>query len=122
MKRRAFTLVEILIVVAIIGLLMAIAIPNFIAARAVAQSASCIANMQQIDAAIQQWAIESKQSPQEPIAGHEDDLASYMRGKVFPRCPAGDQFYVLGGTVDDPQISCANADKPKPGMHRLPSH
>ncbi len=54
-----FTLVEIMIVVAIIGLLAAIAIPNFVRARTTSQMNACINNLRQIDAAIQQWALEN---------------------------------------------------------------
>jgi len=56
-----FTLVEIMIVVAIIGLLAAIAIPNFIRARQTSQTNACINNLRQIDAAKQQWALETGQ-------------------------------------------------------------
>ena len=58
-----FTLVEIMIVVAIIGLLAAIAIPNFVKARTVSQANACINNLRQIDAAIQQWALENNAGP-----------------------------------------------------------
>ena len=61
-SKRGFTLIEIMIVVAIIGLLAAIAIPNFVHARTTAQQANaCINNLRQIDGAKQQWAPESKQ-------------------------------------------------------------
>jgi prepilin-type N-terminal cleavage/methylation domain-containing protein len=59
MNKKGFTLVEIMIVVAIIGLLAAIAIPNFIRARQTAQKNACIANLKQLQGAIQVWAIDT---------------------------------------------------------------
>jgi len=55
-----FTLVEIMIVVAIIGLLAAIAIPNFIKARSYSQVNACIANLKQIESAKSSWAMENR--------------------------------------------------------------
>ena len=58
-NKSGFTLVEIMIVVAIIGLLAAIAIPNFVKARQNSQTNACINNLRQIDGAKQQWALEN---------------------------------------------------------------
>ena len=80
-----FTLVEIMIVVAIIGLLAAIAIPNFLKARATSQKNVCINNLRQVNAAIQQWAMEMKQGPASKVT--VADVLPYMKGPVI--CPSG---------------------------------
>ena len=71
-----FTLVEIMIVVAIIGLLAAIAIPNFVNARATSQKNACISNLHQIDSAIQQWALENHAQDGSPV--NVTDITPYM--------------------------------------------
>src|SRR5262245_47616400 len=62
-RNAGFTLVEIMIVVAIIGLLASIAVPNFVRARSRAQTDACLNNLRQIDAAKQQWALENGKTP-----------------------------------------------------------
>jgi prepilin-type N-terminal cleavage/methylation domain-containing protein len=59
LRKKGFTLVEIMIVVAIIGLLAAIAIPNFVRARTTAQTQACIANLKQIEGATQVWMLDT---------------------------------------------------------------
>ena len=80
-----FTLVEIMIVVAIIGLLAAIAIPNFIKARTVSHKNVCINNIRQVNAAVQQWAMEMKQGPSALVTA--DDVLPYIKRSVI--CPSG---------------------------------
>jgi prepilin-type N-terminal cleavage/methylation domain-containing protein len=57
-----FSLVEIMIVVSIIGLLAAIAIPNYVHARTKSQTNACINNLRQIDSAKHEWALETGRS------------------------------------------------------------
>lgn len=86
--RRAFTLVEIMIVVAIIGLLAAIAIPSFIKARQASQTNACINNLRQIDAAKEQWALENGATNGDTpstAAADPDNVWSYIKGGE-PEC------------------------------------
>ncbi len=108
-----FTLVEIMIVVAIIGLLAAIAIPNFVKARNTAQANACINNMKQVDGAIQLFALETNKRDADPVT--TTDIKLYIKGNVMPTCPAGNVDYILGGTVGSvPSVTCVNAASTPP--------
>ena len=118
-RKSGFTLVEIMIVVAIIGLLAAIAIPNFIKARTTAQMNACINNLRQIDGAIQQWALENKQGAAAPVTF--PDISAYLKNSVI--CPSG------GTTFANSYLVTTVAAKPtcqkvpgavSPPAHRLP--
>lgn len=93
----AFTLVEIMIVVAIIGLLAAIAIPNFVRARETAQANACVNNLRQIDGAKQQWALEEGKSSD--ATPDQTNLLVYL--KAWPKCPANGT-YTIGKVSENP--------------------
>ncbi len=100
-KKAGFTLVEIMIVVAIIGLLAAIAIPNFVRARTTAQTNACINNLRQIDSAKEQWALENKKGPGAVVAW--TDVSVYVKSgtNIQSACPASGT-YTIGGLGTNP--------------------
>lgn len=92
-RNRAFTLVEIMIVVLIIGILMAIAVPNFVKARESSRRNTCIANLKQVDSAKEQWAMDQRKNAGDACA--LTDLvgtAAYL--KANPTCPSGGTYTV----------------------------
>jgi prepilin-type N-terminal cleavage/methylation domain-containing protein len=91
-RSKGFTLVEIMIVVAIIGLLATIAIPNFVRARLKAQQSACINNLRQIDGAKQTWALENRANQSTvPTIGNIQPYLGRGTAGTAPTCPADPQ-------------------------------
>ena len=115
--KAGFTLVEIMIVVAVIGLLAAIAVPNFVRARTQSQTNACINNLRKIDDASQQWGLEYNQAASATVAF--DDIQPYLKGSIT--CPSAG----LGATFASSYTLTTISNKPTcnvvPATHLLPA-
>ena len=110
----AFTLIEIMIVVAIIGMLAAIAVPNFAKARGEAQRTGCVSNLQRIDGAIQVWALEQKKDADQQVT--YADISSYLKNAVV--CPSGGTSFADSYTITT--VDAKPACQRRPDTHKVP--
>lgn len=103
---KGFTLVEIMIVVAIIGILIAIAVPGFVRARTQSRMRACQENLAKIDGAKEQWALETNAlataTPGWDDLVTDDPATSFLKSQ--PECPGGGT-YTLGNVATEPTCS-----------------
>ena len=102
-KRGGFTLVEIMIVVAIIALLAAIAVPNFLRSRRRAQATQVLQDLRMIDAAIDQYAIENNKSGGASVSW--DDVRNYLKSGSRLETSGGND--VIGNAITIPVVDTA---------------
>lgn len=102
-KRGGFTLVEIMIVVAIIALLAAIAVPNFLRSRKRSQATQVLSDLRIIDAAVDQYAIEFNKAGGSNVVWA--DVQRYV--KTGTRLYASNQRDILGNTFTLPTVDSA---------------
>ena len=113
--KAGFTLVEIMIVVAIIAILAAVAIPNFVNYRNKAHQNACIGNMKQIQSACEQIKLAGKDPTDKSLLYGKD---GYI--KVEPHCPADNSSsYEIKEVNGEIQITCGNGGTAN-FEHKLP--
>ena len=104
-QKSGFTLVEIMVVVAIVGLLTAIAVPAFVRYRDASRRSVCIANLRQMENAKSVWAQENRKAKADaPVDSDLFGSDKYLRSK--PQCSAAGVYDL--GSVDD-RVRCSLA-------------
>ena len=104
--KAGFTLVELMIVVAIIGLLAVIAIPSFVHARDLSRERACVNNLRQIDGAKDEYALEGGLSTGDACA--IGDIMPYVR-RTEPTCPVGNTPYTINVIGTTPECASSAA-------------
>ena len=114
-SRKGFTLVEIMIVVAVIAILTSVAVPNYIRSGNLTSKNTCIFNLRQIDGAMEQWAMDNNISAVTVVNSfQEDEVYNYVDGGK-PVCPAKGE-YTLHAVNNYPQVTCSRESD----GHKLP--
>lgn len=93
-----FTLLEIMVVILIMSLILAIAIPNFLKARETSRARSCVKNLRAVCDAKEQYAMQNSMTSGDAV-DWEDLVPNYLKSQ--PECPSGGG-YALNSVGEDP--------------------
>lgn len=106
-SQKAFSLVEMMTVIALIAIVLAIALPSYVASTRTSKKIICINNLKQIDTAIDQWANDYNMvlGTVPDTQAEEEEIYSYIKGGK-PKCPAGGT-YTIYRVGDNPQVRCS---------------
>jgi prepilin-type N-terminal cleavage/methylation domain-containing protein len=114
-SRKAYTLVEIMIVVAIIAIFIAISVPNYFKSSKTSAKNMCMNNLKQIDGAMEQWALDNQVGEGTvPSLFQQDEIYCYVDDGM-PGCPLSGE-YTIRSMGSKPQVTCSKEDE----GHALP--
>jgi hypothetical protein len=99
----------------LIGFVVMIVVPAFVAGTRFRQANPCINNLRQIESAKDQWKLENNKKDGDAVT--EADLKPYFKDEIFPKCPAGGT-YIIGRVGEDPK--CSIGTSAWPNSHVLP--
>lgn len=108
-RSEGYTLVEMMIVVAILAVLSSVVIQNYIKSGRVSAKNICISNLKQIDSAIEQWAMANNIPPGAyPSSSQEEEIYGYI-DSGRPVCPSAGEYTIYRVGIQ-PQVRCSREE------------